>query len=304
MDVERKQKIKNKISGAAITSICVLLAYIIISIGSPVSEVVASVNENIGNQSESISYLVADMEEAKNTYSSQITAIEQDNLKRTMVNSSKTNQNMATVTYEDGSVYVGETVNGKRSGVGTLTYITGNIYAGMWENDVINGNGKYTFANGNFMEGTFVNNIFVNGVYYFVKPEAVYSVVVANGVLSQQIAVVLTNGDSYTGTLVDGMFNGVCATTYSDGDVFQGEVVNNLKQGTGTYVWKEGAYYVGQWSNDKMHGTGTYYYAGANGPKITGTFVSNKPNGWCTYYATAYKSYSTYWSNGTCSIVQ
>lgn len=304
MDVEKRKKIRNKIGGVSITVICVLLAYIIISIGSPVSEVVASINCNVEDQSTNMDFLIADMEEIKNSYYNNVVGLGQNTVKHAITNNTQTNSNLSTITYEDGSVYIGEISNGKRSGIGTLTYITGAIYAGVWENDAIHGTGKYTFANGNYMEGTFVNNIFVNGVYYFVKPEAVYSVVVANGVLTSQIAVVLKSGDSYTGTLVDGMFNGVCAITYNDGDVFQGDIVNNLKQGTGTYVWKEGAYYVGKWANDKMQGTGTYYYAGTNGPRITGTFVANKPNGWCTYYSSTNIKYSTYWSNGTCTTIQ
>lgn len=45
-------------------------------------------------------------------------------------------------TYEDGSVYEGEEVNGKRHGVGKQKYPNGMRYIGYWKNDAINGEGK------------------------------------------------------------------------------------------------------------------------------------------------------------------
>ena len=296
MDVEKIRKRRKKIGGISLTAICVLFSYVIISVFSPASEVAAQVNCDF-EEDANIKLLIDNIEQGRSGYLANSLIIESIG-SNVAVDVQNNNVNQ-TITYTDGSVYIGGIVNGQRSGMGTLTYIDGSSYVGIWENDMMQGNGKYTFADGSFMEGLFAGNTFVNGTYLFVKEAGTFCVVVANSQLTSQVAVSLKSGDAYNGTLINGMFNGVCSVTYNDGDVYQGNIVNNLKHGTGTYIWKEGAYYIGEWANDMMQGSGTYYYAGANGPKITGIFVANKPDGWCTYYQTENVKYSTYWSNGS-----
>ena len=50
--------------------------------------------------------------------------------------------------YPDGSRYVGEFRNNKRSGQGTLTFANGDKYVGEWSDGKENGHGTYTFING------------------------------------------------------------------------------------------------------------------------------------------------------------
>lgn len=59
--------------------------------------------------------------------------------------------------YKD-SIYRGELVNGKRSGLGVIQYRTARIYEGQWLNDNRNGRGMERYSNGNKYEGDFKNN--------------------------------------------------------------------------------------------------------------------------------------------------
>jgi hypothetical protein len=50
--------------------------------------------------------------------------------------------------YPDGSRYVGEFRDNKRSGQGTLTFANGDKYVGEWSDGNENGQGTYTFVGG------------------------------------------------------------------------------------------------------------------------------------------------------------
>jgi MORN repeat len=60
-----------------------------------------------------------------------------------------------TLTYANGDVYVGETVNGKRQGEGVYTYKDGRRYTGAWQDDKRQGQGTMTFPNGDKYVGEF-----------------------------------------------------------------------------------------------------------------------------------------------------
>jgi len=64
------------------------------------------------------------------------------------------------VTYTDGSKYVGEWRNNKRHGQGTFTHFDGSKYVGEWLFDKFHGQGTYTYANGIVHEGIFKNGEF------------------------------------------------------------------------------------------------------------------------------------------------
>ena len=61
-----------------------------------------------------------------------------------------------TVYYDNGDMYIGDIVQGKKSGVGTLSYDKGSsVYEGEWFNDKRNGKGKQITKAGKY-PGTFV----------------------------------------------------------------------------------------------------------------------------------------------------
>jgi len=50
--------------------------------------------------------------------------------------------------YQNGEKFVGEYLDGKRSGVGKLTRTDGNIYEGAWEGAHLNGRGTCEYGDG------------------------------------------------------------------------------------------------------------------------------------------------------------
>ncbi len=64
-----------------------------------------------------------------------------------------------TLTYANGDVYVGETVNGKRQGEGVYTYKDGKRYTGAWQDDKRHGQGTLTFPNGDKYVGEFAEGL-------------------------------------------------------------------------------------------------------------------------------------------------
>ena len=68
--------------------------------------------------------------------------------------------------YDDGSVYEGDFVDGKRTGKGKYTYTSGSVYEGDFVDGNFTGKGKYTYANGDVYEGDFVDGNFTKGIIY------------------------------------------------------------------------------------------------------------------------------------------
>ncbi len=67
-------------------------------------------------------------------------------------------QNVETINYANGDVYVGEIRNGELNGQGTYTYVNGEIYVGEFRNDLFNGQGTLTFADGSVSSGIWRDN--------------------------------------------------------------------------------------------------------------------------------------------------
>ena len=67
-----------------------------------------------------------------------------------------------TGTYVDseGDKYVGEWVNGEKSGLGTFYFFAENDSEGMWEKGDKNGQGAYYYSNGDKYVGEFKGGLF------------------------------------------------------------------------------------------------------------------------------------------------
>ena len=66
-----------------------------------------------------------------------------------------------TLTYADGSIYVGGWNGGFRQGQGTFTYANGSIYIGEWKEGLRNGWGTSIEINGKKNIGQFRNEKFI-----------------------------------------------------------------------------------------------------------------------------------------------
>ena len=148
-----------------------------------------------------------------------------------------------TIRYNDGRVYTGQVVNGRRHGRGTLTWPSGDIYEGDWRDDKQNGKGKYTWPDGTIYEGDFVNGNFTGkGKYTW------------------------SSGNVYEGDFVDGNFTGKGKKIWVDGSVYEGDWRDDKRTGKGKCTWGKdtkwaGDVYEGDWRDGKRTGTGTYTYA-------------------------------------------
>ena len=60
--------------------------------------------------------------------------------------------------YSDGTHYVGELKDNKKTGKGNCTYANGNTYIGEYENNLANGQGAYSEVNGDSYIGKWKDN--------------------------------------------------------------------------------------------------------------------------------------------------
>ena len=98
------------------------------------------------------------------------------------------------------NIYVGQSLNGKKHGIGTLYYNTGAIHICNWQNDIAHGHGIYQFADGTEYVGDWRNNMFhgrCNEIYY-------------------------KNGDYYKGEVNKGSITGKGKMVYNDGKQYSG----------------------------------------------------------------------------------
>jgi hypothetical protein len=102
--------------------------------------------------------------------------------------------------FPDGSVYDGESLNGKRHGQGKATYGNGDTYEGSWVSDARNGFGKYfSSGTGRIYEGNWVN-----------------------GTCEGQGTLTEPNGDVYIGAFVANKKEGRGALHKTNGEIVDG----------------------------------------------------------------------------------
>ena len=61
--------------------------------------------------------------------------------------------------YDNGDLYKGEFINGKRQGFGVCIFANKERYEGIWKNDLMHSIGKYTYNNGCTYSGDFRNGV-------------------------------------------------------------------------------------------------------------------------------------------------
>jgi hypothetical protein len=71
-----------------------------------------------------------------------------------------------TITYSDGSKYVGEVFNGLLHGQGTLTFPSGEKYVGEWKDGKKHGQGTFTYPDGRKYVGEWKDNNQWSGTMY------------------------------------------------------------------------------------------------------------------------------------------
>lgn len=150
-------------------------------------------------------------------------------------------QKKNTITFSDGSKYVGKLKNGISHGYGTFTDIDGEICNGEWQ-------GHRT--------GKVITCIWPNTESEGQK----YIGMLKNGKREGIGKYFWPNGDEYIGEWKDGHKNGQGTYAFADGAKYIGEYQDNKLNGTGTLKWADGTVYVGEFYDGERHGHGVFFY--------------------------------------------
>jgi len=170
-----------------------------------------------------------------------------------------------TMTYENGDVYTGSFVDGKRDGYGEMKYAsqTDNkyenerkLYKGYWKDNLQHGEGELTWEDGSKYVGSFQKNM-RHGQGTYTEPDGYkYVGAFANDMQNGKGKSVWANGQIYEGEFKDGQRHGKGKYSWPDGDVYEGEWQNNQQHGEGKYTWDNGDFYDGEWKNGNRDGYG------------------------------------------------
>ena len=74
---------------------------------------------------------------------------------RATINYSNDDMTTGVQTFDNGDVYTGEFLDGKKHGKGVLKTLSNRTYEGGWENDLPHGYGVNTFPNGKVYKGEY-----------------------------------------------------------------------------------------------------------------------------------------------------
>lgn len=133
----------------------------------------------------------------------------QDLCSRTLRALNRSEIPVETIRYDDGCVYTGQVVNGKRNGKGTMTWPNGDVYEGDFVDDIRTGKGKYIWGKdsqwaGDVYVGDFVDDKRTGKGKYTWGKDSEWA------------------GDIYVGDFVDDKLNGIGTYTHADGRVKSG----------------------------------------------------------------------------------
>lgn len=110
------------------------------------------------------------LDEVETNFENQIKTIKTNDCGKGIKQTKKiSGNNIDTINYENGNIYKGEIVNGKRSGFGELICNENEKYEGLWKDDLMHGIGKYIYSDGTVYTGEFKFGK-KNGLGKFVYP--------------------------------------------------------------------------------------------------------------------------------------
>jgi hypothetical protein len=209
---------------------------------------------------------------------------------------SRTWSGVGKVAWDNGDVFEGTLVTGKRQGHGTFIWGDGK-YTGDWVDDRAVGKGILDFKNGNHYEGEVIDSVpngagfmkyasgdtykgaFTNGKAHGLGAyvwrsgqtyEGAWQMDVAQGMGQMHFA----NGNQYQGEVVGGLPHGAGAMKYAEGDTYKGSFQQGVPDGHGTYEWKGGDKYTGHWKAGLKNGEGVFVWA--SGDRWEGVYQSDQ----------------------------
>jgi hypothetical protein len=156
--------------------------------------------------------------------------------------------------FENGDVYDGQLLDGKRTGKGRMVWASGQSYEGDWRDDAPEGDGTMVFVNGDRYTGQ-----------------------VKDGTPQGRGKMQFANGDTFEGQFDKGRPDAEGVYMAKDGSRYEGQWKAGLKQGRGKFAWASGQSYEGEWVADTPEGSGHMTFA--NGDRYDGPVRKGLPQG-------------------------
>eukprot|EP00930_Biecheleria_cincta_P017328 TRINITY_DN13808_c0_g2_i1.p1 TRINITY_DN13808_c0_g2~~TRINITY_DN13808_c0_g2_i1.p1 ORF type:complete len:223 (+),score=27.76 TRINITY_DN13808_c0_g2_i1:30-698(+) len=133
--------------------------------------------------------------------------------------------------FEDGSVYRGQTLDGKRAGHGVYTSST-EQYKGQWLNNVQHGGGRQTWSDGRVYEGEWQAGKFSGkGRMEWQKEEGTMV---------------------YEGEYLEDLKDGYGVFLWPDGRCYRGEWLRGKRHGRGSFKTANSEFREAIWSEDRL----------------------------------------------------
>jgi hypothetical protein len=156
--------------------------------------------------------------------------------------------------WDNGAVYDGNAVNGKKEGRGVSTLSDGSVH------------------NGHFAKGK------EEGFGTLIRPDgAKYRGQFRKG-LKDGYGIMLWKDRTYDGQWIKGKPHGQGRVVWSNGTVFTGEFQQGKYDGLGVYIWPSGKKFVGRWQHGIKTGHGLYTWP--SGKKYDGEYRDGLKDGY------------------------
>jgi hypothetical protein len=168
----------------------------------------------------------------------------------------------AVVQYDNKTFYIGQLLDGKKSGFGVRSYVGSALaYVGDYQNDIKAGQGKlFDFKKNKIVfTGEWARDK-RNGYGELEKDNAFYKGNYVEDQMDGKGKQLWENGDSYEGDFKNDLKNGRGLMKHANGDVYEGQFVNGKMHGEGVYTWKNGEKYIGEFRDGTMGGRGKIDY--------------------------------------------
>ncbi|SCM09982.1 conserved Plasmodium protein, unknown function [Plasmodium chabaudi adami] len=182
--------------------------------------------------------------------------------------------------YKNGEEYEGEFYNGKKDGMGKWKDLEGDSYEGQWSNDRKHGHGIYKTKEGFMYEGKFESNM-RHGLGTVTAPDNTkYTCNFTNDVESGEAEFFFANGDHALGYINEGYLHKNGRYEFKNGDIYVGNFEKGLFHGKGYYKWADSShfsYYEGNYFQGKKHGSGIL--TSVDGTILCGEFKDNYIDG-------------------------
>ena len=194
--------------------------------------------------------------------------------------------------------YIGQFINGNKSGKGVFTWPSGSRYEGYFVDDKESGKGVYTFSDGDRYEGDFLNGDPTGkGVFTYLSGNR-YEGDVVKGALIGKGVFTWANRDRYEGDFVNnGERTGKGVFTSPNGDRYEGDFVDGKRTGKGVFTWPNGDRYEGDFVDGKRTGKGVYTWA--NRDRYEGGWKNGEASGYgWRFESKINKTYEGLWENG------